>query len=205
MDEEDEYVEEMRKKIKFMKRRLSHLENLKNEKQPDIASFINKIYRENDYSPFQNFKHPHKDIPSQNFEFSYKGCIANLNAVDVFYKKLSLICHPDKVGNDNGEFIKLQNFRKNKDLYELVCMANEYKVDVEYADVPKIHVMLEKKIYLLEQDIESIIRSEHYPFLIDDDVGIEKYAKNIIELINTNKELKKTKENLEKEMKFSKI
>ena len=184
---EDLYFTEMKKKIILMEQRLTFLEKLKNEKRLDTMNYLNEIYNYYDYYPNSDFNLSREEPEDNIFKFKNNKEIK----IDKIYKKLVLVCHPDKV--EDHEFIKLQNFYKNKDLYNLIIMADEYKVNLKNTNIPDMYFILENKLHTLKTQIKNIVNSDEYLFMINDEIGIKKYTKNLIILI---KEVKKLKENI---------
>lgn len=180
--EEDLYFNEMKKKIIFMKKRLLFLEEMRIERYSDTNKYINKLYKKYDFTPFENTK-CQCECKNDIFKFKYNKKVK----IDKIYKKLTLVCHPDKNGHD---FIKLQKFYENKDLYELMCMAYEYKIDLKNTNEPEMHFLLEKKLYTLKTQIKTIVNSDEYPFIIDDEIGIKNYTTNLIKLMEETKKLR---------------
>ena len=185
---DDEYVTVMKHKIEFLKKRFNYLNILKVEHIAEFNSFILKIYDEYDFEP----------PVSDNTIYENKSDESN-SAVGGLYRKLSLVCHPDKIINDNGDFVRLQQYNKNNDLYQLVCMADEYHVDTSNMDIPNIYIILEKKLYELNRDIDTITKSEYYPFIIGDATGIENIRNNLVTNIEYYLKYRKLNDNLRKE------
>jgi len=181
---EDIYISEMKHKIEFMEKRLNYLNILKDEQISKYNSFVLNIYNEYNYIP----KLVYSTQP-ENKNISNHSQLGS----DKLYRKLSLVCHPDKINNDDDDcaFVRLQQYNKNNDLYHLLCMANEYKIDTSDIDMPNIYMVLEKKLYELNRDIENIIKSEYYPFIIGDGVGMENLRKSLVTNIEYNKILQK--------------
>jgi len=188
---EDLYLNEMKKKIILMEQRLTFLEKLKDERRSDMINYLLEIYNYYDYHPNNDFNLIHEE--DNIFKFKNDKEIK----IDKIYKKLALLCHPDKV--ENHEFIKLQNFYKNKDLYNLIIMAHKYKINLKNTNVPDMYFILENKLYTLKTQIKNIVNSDEYPFMMNDEIGIKKYTKNLIILI---KEVKKLKENINENLKL---
>ncbi len=188
----------MKHNITFMMKRLRCLHEIRDKKYPDYLKFIFKIYAEYDFKPEEyiiindNINHDDDDDDDE-----YK------TNIDKIYKKLSLLIHPDKdINNDATNFIKLQQYYNNHDLFQLSCMADEYNVDIS-GILPDIYIILEKKIYTLNRDIANIINADYYPFIINDKPGIEILKKNLVTFINLKKENSRLKKEME-ELKIAK-
>lgn len=196
---EDLYFNEMKKKIILMEQRLTFLEKLKDEKRLDMINYLLEIHKYYDYYPNNNCNCnlSHEESEDNIFKFKNDKEIK----IDKIYKKLALVCHPDKV--ENHEFIKLQNFYKNKDLYNLIIMAHEYKVNFKKTNVPDMYFILENKLHILKTQIKNIVNSDEYPFMINDEIGIREYTKKLIFLIKEVKKNTKECEELKKKLEKS--
>lgn len=197
-DEEcDQYVAELLRIIAFRKRRLVYFEKLREKIIPELNKIYFDICLKHGYDYNELFQ-PVQQGNNTNSEDKSKF-------INKIYKKLSLVFHPDKTDEfykvDEDEImVKINQHYKNNDLYELLMIATQYQIDFSEIEFEEYVLVLEKKIYQLDENINTIINSEYYPFMMNDKNGMEEIKMKIDNLIKTSCELKKETNNLKNEL-----
>jgi len=129
------------------------------------------------------------------------------------YKSLALKTHPDKdncnTKNDTAytnDFITIKDAYDNRDILTLIEFAGKYNLDehsIENMDANLITVILEKKMFLIKNEIKKIKTSLGYQLLVVGNINDHiETLKQTIKMKKENEKWKKEKEEMEKKIKL---
>lgn len=191
--EDDQYVADLLKTISFKKRRFEYLERLRDKTTPEFNKMYRDICLQYDYDSDKIFA-PHQQHNNDNINENHS------DVVNMIYKKLSLLFHPDKTDESNHEImVKINEHYRKNDFYELLMIATKYQIKFVDMEIDEYIFVLEKKIYKLDTNIKEITNSQQYSFMMDDKNGMDKVKIEVDCLIKTTCKLEKSTCELKKE------
>ncbi len=135
------------------------------------------------------------------------------------YKSLALKTHPDKDNCDNkidttyttyttytNDFIVIKDAYDNHDILTLIEFAGKYNLDeyiIENINVNLITVILEKKMFLIKNEIKNIKNSIGYQLLVVGNINSHiETLKQTIKIKKETEKWQKEKEEMEKKIKL---
>jgi hypothetical protein len=177
---------------------LTHLVEKIKLKESEYDTIINMIqYHNTEIEDTINIAFENTDVdisdifPSKKLDTTEGININNNLFYDDLYKQLALKSHPDKVGNDNGDFIIIKEAYEKKDIIKLLYYHDKYNLnECQNTNVNILSLLLHRKLHELKEKVKKIKSTLGYQILICDKDTVIESIKKLILLKKENERIK---------------
>ena len=179
-------------KYEFLQLELEETEELADEYLTEFNRYFGKYFIDKQAEKWINEETGEiRDKPPGEEE--KKKRVAKHPKLKKLYKKLSTYMHPDKGGTDN-DFARLKNAYDKNDLFGLIQLATENKVDVELEQEDA--EIAEKSILRLQNSIKNHRNTLSWNYI----TGDKNKKLQVIKMIEMQLKIKIDKKNYPKEL-----